>query len=90
MKTCPAPVLTFTGVGVTLTVMLSCSVTAADPDAEGSAALVAETVTLAGDGKIMGAVYRPEDEIVPMVEFPFAIPFTLHDTVWFDVPVTVA
>jgi hypothetical protein len=37
-----------------------------------------------------GAVYSPADEIVPMVEFPPAIPSTLQVTFWLVLPVTVA
>jgi hypothetical protein len=52
------------------------TVTAADADLAGSAILVAETVTVADEGTIDGAVYNPLVEIVPIVEFPPAIAFT--------------
>ena len=55
----------------------------------GSAALTAATVTAAAGG-VVGAMYRPEDEIVPTVELPPAVPFTVHTTVVLVVPVTEA
>ena len=54
----------------------------------GSAALTAATVTVVGP--VAGAVYRPEAVIVPAVELPPAIPFTVQFTAVFDVPVTDA
>jgi hypothetical protein len=56
----------------------------------GSATLVAAIVTVAGEGKPAGAVYSPVDEIVPTVEFPPAVPFTVHVTLVFDELVTFA
>jgi len=35
-------------------------------------------------------VYKPDVDIVPTVEFPPAMPFTVHVTAVLDVPVTVA
>lgn len=90
VNTWPPPVATSTGFGETLTLILSSSVTAADPEAEESAALTAVTVTLAGDGKVIGAAYRPEGEIVPTVALPPAIPFTFQLTLVFEAPTTVA
>jgi len=59
-------------------------VTLALPEFELSAALAAATVTVAGDGGTGGAVYSavaaPVVMIVPSVEFPPAIPFTLQVT----------
>jgi len=49
----------------------------------GSPALVAVTVTLAGEGTAAGAVYSPLEETVPAVEFPPATPFTLQVTAVF-------
>lgn len=51
---------------------------------------MAVTVTLDGDGKDCGAVYRPEEEIVPAMEFPPTTPLTLQFTALELVPVTVA
>ena len=41
---------------------------------------VAVTCTVVGEGKSAGAVYTPVDEMVPTVEFPPVIPFTLQLT----------
>lgn len=48
------------------------------------------TVMLDGEGKDCGAVYRPEEEIVPVTEFPPATPLTLQFTAPELAPVTVA
>jgi hypothetical protein len=61
------------------------TVTVADPTADGLCALVAWTVTVAGLGTAAGALYTPEVEIVPTVEFPLTTPLTLQVT-----PVLVA
>jgi hypothetical protein len=55
-----------------------------------SAWLVAVTVTIAGFGTVVGAVYKPSDEIVPTAALPLTVLFTDHVTVVFGVPVTVA
>ena len=55
-----------------------------------SAALVAVTVTAAGEGSAAGAPYNPLDETVPTVEFPPGTPFTLHVTAVLEVPLTLA
>ena len=65
-------------------------VTAADAILLESAALTAAMVTVAGDGAVDGAVYTPEPEIVPTVEFPPVTPFTDQATAVLDVPVTEA
>jgi hypothetical protein len=67
-----------------------CTVTVAVPTADGLAALVACTVTVAGLGIAAGALYIPEAETVPTVEFPPVTPFTLHVTAVFVEFVTVA
>ena len=54
-----------------------------------SAALVAVTVTVAGDGSRLGARYVPP-LIVPTVELPPETPFTLQVTAAFEEFVTVA
>lgn len=48
------------------------------------------TVTVGGEGGIAGAVYTPEEETIPNVELPPAMPFTVQATAVFEVPVTVA
>jgi hypothetical protein len=71
-------------------------VTLALPDLEVSSVLVAVTVTMAGDGGADGAVYVavaapvPVLAIVPIVELPPAIPFTLQVTPVLVVPETLA
>jgi hypothetical protein len=53
--------------------------TVALADAVDCAALCA--VTLTGlDGTDAGAVYKPDEEIVPTVEFPVTVPFTSQFT----------
>ncbi len=68
-------------------------VTLALPDLEVSSALVAATVTVAGEGGADGAVYVTVaalvPAIVPTVELPPAIPFTLQVTLVFEVPETL-
>src|SRR5437660_10381285 len=56
----------------------------------GSAMLVALTDTCAGLGTWAGAVYRPEEEIVPTVAVPPATPFTSQVTFLLLVLVTMA
>jgi hypothetical protein len=65
-------------------------VTEAEALALGSATLVALTVTSFGDGGTSGAVYTPAVLIVPTVLFPLTVPFTAHETLLLDEPVTVA
>jgi hypothetical protein len=55
-----------------------------------SAAEVAVTVTVAGDGTVIGAVYTPDVEIMPTVALPPATPLTLQFTEVLADPVTVA
>jgi len=64
-------------------------VTEVEADFVESAALIALTVTVAGEGAVAGLVYRPPLEMVPTVELPPAIPFTVQLTPVFDVPLTV-
>lgn len=64
--------------------------TAAAPLLEGSATLVASTVTLPDAGRIAGVVYTPVASIVPEAAFPPGIPFTLQITAVFVVLLTVA
>ena len=55
-----------------------------------SAVETAVIVTLDGFGATAGAVYSPDELIVPAVEFPPCTPPALQVTLIFDVPVTVA
>src|SRR5262249_27526428 len=56
-------------------------VTAALPTAVGTALLAACTVTVAGEGAIAGAVYRPLIESIKPTElFPPIVPFTSQVT----------
>jgi hypothetical protein len=55
-----------------------------------SAAETAVTVTAAGEGTVIGAVYMPDVEIMPIVALPPATPLTLQFTEVFDAPVTAA
>lgn len=71
-------------------------VTLALADLEVSSMLAAVTVTVAGDGGADGAVYVavavpvPVFAIVPIIELPPAIPFTLQVTPVLIVPETLA
>jgi hypothetical protein len=56
------------------------TVTLAVADFVLSATETAFTVTVAGFGTAAGAVYRPDVEIVPTVEFPPVTLFTCHVT----------
>jgi hypothetical protein len=60
------------------------------PDFVVSATDTAEMVTLEGLGATEGAVYNPEELIVPTVEFPPCIPPALQVTLVLVVPVTLA
>jgi hypothetical protein len=75
---------------VTLTGGDGVIVTAATPTAPGTAWLVACTATVAGDGTMAGAVYRPVASIHPTVAVPPTVPFTSHVTVWSALLWTVA
>jgi hypothetical protein len=54
-----------------------------------SAALVAVTVT-EPEGTVDGAVYKPEVDMVPAVEFPPVMPFTDQVAAALVAPLTVA
>lgn len=90
VNVCVPPVERVAVAGSTFTEILSCSVTATELLARGSAALTAVTATLGGDGKITGAVYIPDELIVPAFALPPGTPFTCHDTLVFELPVTLA
>jgi hypothetical protein len=65
-------------------------VTDADADFVESACEMAVTMTVAGLGRVAGAVKSPEVEIVPAVEFPPVTPFTCQVTALLLVFCTVA
>ncbi len=90
VKTCPPPAGTSTGLGVTLTAMLSINVTAADALACESALLTASTMMLADEGIAAGAVYSPPVKIVPALALPPITPFNSHVTDLSVVPITTA
>jgi hypothetical protein len=64
--------------------------TDAEPSFDGSAKLVAITVTVSGEGTAEGAVYRPALLTVPQDEPLHPAPCTLHVTAVFEVPATDA
>jgi hypothetical protein len=66
------------------------SVTALFPDALESAELTAETVKVFVAGTIAGAVYMPDELIVPVVVFPPVTPFTSQETCVLEVLATRA
>jgi len=61
-----------------------------EPVLDGSAALVAMTVTVSGEGIVAGAVYSPVPLTVPQAAALHPAPCTLHVTAVFDVPTTEA
>jgi hypothetical protein len=65
-------------------------VAVANPDLVLSATDVAVTVTNGGSGASDGAVYRPDEVIVPQVELKQPIPLSPHVTAVLLVPVTAA
>jgi hypothetical protein len=62
----------------------------AEPVLDGSAVLVAVTVTVDGEGTAEGAVYSPALSTVPHAEALHPAPCTLHVTAVFEVPTTDA
>lgn len=66
------------------------SVTELVEDLEVSAELVALMVTVLGDGREVGAVYLPEESMVPMAEEPLGVSLTDQVTAALEVPETVA
>jgi hypothetical protein len=71
-------------------IYLLVTVTEALADFVVSAALIAVTENVAGEGTLPGALYSPLVLMVPNVEFPPVTPFTFHVTDLFVVLVTVA
>ena len=90
---CIPPAGTVTWLGLTVNgaagVAGAVIVTCADIVTEVSACEVAVTVTVAGVGTLLGAVYNPVEEMNPTVELPPTMPFTDHDKAVFVVLVTV-
>jgi hypothetical protein len=76
--------------GLTLSTGVKLIVRLAESDFVGSATEMAVTVTVAGEGTLPGAVYRPFASIVPLVLFPPTTPFTCQVTAWLLVFTTVA
>jgi hypothetical protein len=66
-----------------------CNVTVLLPDALAPAELTAATVMMLEAGTVFGAVYAPDEPIVPVAALPPATPFTFQVTEVFDDPVTV-
>jgi len=66
------------------------SVTFAVADLVGSATDTALTVTVAGEGTVLGAVYNPVVDTVPAVALPPVTPFTCQVTAVFVALLTVA
>lgn len=62
----------------------------AESDLDVSAALIAVTVIVAGEGTAAGAVYSPVPFIVPQAEALHPDPKTVHVTAVFEVPTTDA
>jgi hypothetical protein len=62
----------------------------AEPVLDVSAALVAVTVTVSGEGTVEGAVYSPVPLTVPQAAALHPAPCTLHVTAVFEVPTTDA
>jgi len=90
VKACNAPSSTPATFGVNWMEISLTTVTLTVADFVGSAALVAVTRIVAGEGRSAGAVYMPLESITPSTEFPPATPLTLHDTEVLLVLVTVA
>src|SRR6266480_2777062 len=86
----PAPTVAATGEIVTRTTAVGVMVTCAEADFVGSAWDTAVTVTMAGFGTTVGAVYRPEFDIVPTVALPPVTPLTCQVTAVLLVFCTVA
>ncbi len=80
-----APVFTVVG-PPTVSVKLLVTVIAAPADFEGSATLRAVSVTLAGDGRICGAVKSPPESTVPQAAPEQPGPDTLQFTAWLGLP----
>lgn len=89
---CCAPVATCADAGFTNTDTAAAAWirTVAVPDWVGSAFEVATMVAVAGVGTVAGAVYKPDDVMVPQAPERHPVPVTDHVTAVFVVPVTRA
>jgi hypothetical protein len=87
---CVVKIATVAAFGVTVTATCCATVTIAEPESDIFAEETAVTVTVAGLGIVLGAVYNPFALIVPVVALPPGVPFTCQVTAVFVVPVTVA
>lgn len=85
-----APATTLALVGEIVTATGGMMVTVAAADRLESAVEATLTVTWAGDGTEEGAVYRPVEVMVPQALALQPLPLTLHVTLLFEVPLTVA
>jgi len=85
-----APAGTDVGAMPVSTSMGFCNVTALLPVALVLAELTARTATVLEPGTAFGAVYMPDELIVPVAALPPATSFTCQVTAEFDDPVTVA
>lgn len=87
VKLCVFPTCTEELVGVTLSA-ISCAeditVTCAVSNAVGSACAIAVTVTVAGEGTAVGAVYTPSELMVPCAASPPGVLLTCHVTAVLD------
>ena len=90
VNTCTPLVGTLAVAGETVMATSSLRFTVAEALADESAWLTAVTVTLGGDGSVVGAVYNPEGEMMPSPALPPDAPFTFHVTLVSEAPVTVA
>ena len=77
-------------VGEIVTVGGGTIVTAEVTDNFGSSYDTAATLTVAGEGTLMGAMYLPSESILPTVSSPLGMPFTFHFTLLFVPPETPA
>ncbi len=87
---CIAPGATVADVGAMLTTTSLVIVTVAEAVAAKFTCAIAEIVTLAGDGRICGALYSPPGVIVPTWTLPPATPFTVQFTEVLLLPLTLA
>ena len=53
-------------------------------------AMLCAVTVMALDGAVVGALYKPDEEIVPALEFPPIVPFTSQRRLVFFVPDTDA
>src|SRR5262249_8904108 len=73
-------IATLIWLGLTATATDCAMVTEAEPESAVFATDTADTITVAGFGTELGALYKPVELIVPTVELPPGVPFTCHVT----------